>query len=201
MSQEQLATELELSPQTIQLIEVAKYMPSVVLAQKIAGRFETTVEALFSLNPVLDGKHASRDERIEFESYRYAFGIMLFLVFGSLIAANVFFATRCSDDVGITLGAVWGVGAILYLSSTIAIRGFWSYSRAYNRRATSLKRRIFSSLISGLIFATLMQLSIETDKSSNAQILRFAENFGYFSVLMYVVNYFEGRIKSKKNPG
>ncbi|MGV4529801.1 helix-turn-helix transcriptional regulator [Ornithobacterium rhinotracheale] len=49
ITQEQLAQEIGVSRQTIHAIESKKYVPSTVLALKIAAYFETQVEAIFSL--------------------------------------------------------------------------------------------------------------------------------------------------------
>lgn len=49
ITQEQLAQKIGVSRQTIHAIENKKYVPSTVLALKIAAYFETQVEAIFSL--------------------------------------------------------------------------------------------------------------------------------------------------------
>lgn len=50
ISQEQLAQEIGVSRQTIHAMEKNKYVPSTVLALKIARYFEVKVEEIFSLD-------------------------------------------------------------------------------------------------------------------------------------------------------
>lgn len=50
ISQEQLAQEIGVSRQTIHAMEKNKYVPSTVLALKIARYFEVTVEEIFALD-------------------------------------------------------------------------------------------------------------------------------------------------------
>jgi len=49
LTQEELATALGVTRQTIISIEKGNYTPSVLLALKIATYFDTTVEAVFTL--------------------------------------------------------------------------------------------------------------------------------------------------------
>lgn len=49
LTQEQLAEKVNVSRQTIHAIEMGKFVPSTVLAIKIASVFGTTVDAIFSL--------------------------------------------------------------------------------------------------------------------------------------------------------
>ena len=49
ITQEDLAREIEVSRQTINSIETEKYVPSTVLALKIARFFKTTVNEVFTL--------------------------------------------------------------------------------------------------------------------------------------------------------
>ena len=49
LTQEQLANLVEVSRQTINAIELKKFVPSTVLALKIAKVFNTTVETIFQL--------------------------------------------------------------------------------------------------------------------------------------------------------
>ena len=49
MTQQQLADEVDVSRQTINAIESGKFVPSTVLALKIARTFEKQVEEIFSL--------------------------------------------------------------------------------------------------------------------------------------------------------
>ena len=50
LSQGQLAEALRVSRQTINAIETERYTPSLPLALQLARYFDTSVEALFSLN-------------------------------------------------------------------------------------------------------------------------------------------------------
>ena len=50
ISQEQLAQEIGVSRQTIHAMEKNKYVPSTVLALKIARYFEVKVEEIFALD-------------------------------------------------------------------------------------------------------------------------------------------------------
>ena len=47
IKQEELAYKLEVSRQTISSLESGKYNPSIVLAFKIAGYFNKTIEEIF----------------------------------------------------------------------------------------------------------------------------------------------------------
>ena len=49
MTQQQLAEAVKVSRQTINAIETGKYVPSAVLALKIAKTFGKPVEAIFAL--------------------------------------------------------------------------------------------------------------------------------------------------------
>lgn len=49
MTQQQLADAVDVSRQTINAIESGKFIPSTVLALKIARTFEKQVEEIFSL--------------------------------------------------------------------------------------------------------------------------------------------------------
>lgn len=49
MTQQELADLISVSRQTINSIEAAKYVPSTVLALKIARVFETPMESIFTL--------------------------------------------------------------------------------------------------------------------------------------------------------
>ncbi len=49
MTQQQLAEAVGVSRQTINAIEAGKFVPSAVLALKIARQFEKTVETVFQL--------------------------------------------------------------------------------------------------------------------------------------------------------
>ena len=49
MTQQQLAEAVGVSRQTINAIEAGKFVPSTVLALKIARQFEKPVEAVFQL--------------------------------------------------------------------------------------------------------------------------------------------------------
>ncbi|MCL9770016.1 helix-turn-helix transcriptional regulator [Flavobacterium sp. HXWNR69] len=49
ISQEELAKHIEVSRQTINAMEKGKYVPSTVLALKLARFFEKPVEEIFSL--------------------------------------------------------------------------------------------------------------------------------------------------------
>jgi putative transcriptional regulator len=49
ITQEELAHAINVSRQTINSIETGKYVPSTILALKIAHYFKTTVEQLFTL--------------------------------------------------------------------------------------------------------------------------------------------------------
>lgn len=49
LTQAALAEKVNVSRQTINSIEIGKFVPSSVLALKIAAIFKTTVEAIFTL--------------------------------------------------------------------------------------------------------------------------------------------------------
>jgi putative transcriptional regulator len=49
ISQEELAKQIQVSRQTINAMEKGKYVPSTVLALKLARFFENPVEEIFSL--------------------------------------------------------------------------------------------------------------------------------------------------------
>lgn len=49
ISQEDLANKIQVSRQTINAMEKGKYVPSTVLALKLALFFETPVESIFTL--------------------------------------------------------------------------------------------------------------------------------------------------------
>ena len=49
ISQEELAKQISVSRQTINAMEKGKYVPSTVLALKLARFFEKTVEDIFNL--------------------------------------------------------------------------------------------------------------------------------------------------------
>ena len=49
ISQEELAKQIQVSRQTINAMEKGKYVPSTVLALKLAGYFKVSVEEIFKL--------------------------------------------------------------------------------------------------------------------------------------------------------
>jgi len=49
ISQEELAKQISVSRQTINAMEKGKYVPSTVLALKLARYFKTSIEDVFSL--------------------------------------------------------------------------------------------------------------------------------------------------------
>jgi putative transcriptional regulator len=51
ITQAELAERISVSRQTINAIESNKYVPSTILALKIARVFETTVDTIFALEP------------------------------------------------------------------------------------------------------------------------------------------------------
>jgi putative transcriptional regulator len=51
ITQAELAEKISVSRQTINAIEVGKYVPSTVLAMKLAKVFKATVEEVFLLEP------------------------------------------------------------------------------------------------------------------------------------------------------
>lgn len=51
MTQAELAEKIAVSRQTINAMEAGKYVPSTVLALKIAGVFKKRVEDIFELEP------------------------------------------------------------------------------------------------------------------------------------------------------
>ena len=51
MTQAELAEKIAVSRQTINAMEAGKYVPSTVLALKIAGVFKKRVEEIFELEP------------------------------------------------------------------------------------------------------------------------------------------------------
>ena len=51
ITQAELAEKISVSRQTINAIESNKYVPSTILALKIAKVFQTTVENIFNLEP------------------------------------------------------------------------------------------------------------------------------------------------------
>ena len=50
ITQDELAKRISVSRQTINAMELNKYVPSTLLALKIAKIFNTTVEAIFTLD-------------------------------------------------------------------------------------------------------------------------------------------------------
>lgn len=51
ITQQQLAEDVQVSRQTINAIELGKYVPSTLLALKIARYFQKPLEEIFSLSP------------------------------------------------------------------------------------------------------------------------------------------------------
>lgn len=51
ISQTELAEQVGVSKQTILSIETGRFVPSTILAMKIARYFKTTVEVIFELEP------------------------------------------------------------------------------------------------------------------------------------------------------
>ncbi len=49
LSQQQLADDIDVSRKTISTIETGRFTPSVVIALRLAARFEVPVEQIFSL--------------------------------------------------------------------------------------------------------------------------------------------------------
>lgn len=55
LSQSELANHIGVSRKTISTIEVGRFIPSTVIALKIAQYFGVPVEAIFSLKEITDG--------------------------------------------------------------------------------------------------------------------------------------------------
>jgi putative transcriptional regulator len=51
ITQSELAEQVQVSKQTIHSLETGRFVPSTVLALKIARFFKTTVESVFQLEP------------------------------------------------------------------------------------------------------------------------------------------------------
>ena len=49
ITQEELANRIQISRQSVNAIETGKFVPSTILALKIARYFDTTVEQIFEL--------------------------------------------------------------------------------------------------------------------------------------------------------
>lgn len=172
VSVEELASHCRVSDQTIELIEDARYEPSVVLAEQIARRLNTSVESLFTAHQPTP---APEEERLKLKLGRAGLWGFYLVIFGSLIAANIFFFED-HEIAGEALGAVWAVGAIFFMILASRIPGFWRFQRQRNR--TQPKPVYWFAVIgSPILFATLMQFMPSHEGESPAK--RIASFFFY----------------------
>ena len=58
LSQSDLANQIGVSRKTINTIEVGRFIPSTIIALKIARYFKVPVEEIFSLKEVIDNEFA-----------------------------------------------------------------------------------------------------------------------------------------------
>ena len=198
LTRDDLAQYCEVSVETIGMIEEGKYEPSVVLAEKLAVKLGVSVEALFVLAVTPDVVLPARDERIALATFRYGYALMIFLVFGSLIAANVLMNWTSYEEAGEAMFAVWAVGAVLFIAFTIAVRGSWSFMRTAQRKGVSAKYRVISSIVSGIFFGGTMTFWVDADHPTSWRIQHGIWDAVFFGLLMYFVNYYQGRSKAKK---
>ena len=197
LSPEELAEHCKVSVETITLIEDAKYEPSVVLAEHIAGRLNTTVEAIFTAHPPRAAYSAGFEERVRSQNWRIGFWCFIGLIIASVVGACVLFNYTTEEDAGIALFAVWAIGAIAYIIGVYQIPGYSRFTRQRNRDGMS-KRNLWIAVIGGpILYATIMEVfNVNKDLTWQRRLLSFLFYAISWGGLMYWLQY--RRVKSKK---
>jgi putative transcriptional regulator len=198
VSVEALAEHCKVSNETITLIEDARYEPSVVLAEHIAGRLNTTVESIFTAHAPFAPFSAGFEERLRSKHRLVGAWSFFILLSVSLIAANILFQYTTEEGAALALGALFFLGDIAYLIGVTRIPGYWRFNRRINRTRNT-KRNFWIAVIgSPILFATIMELfNVNRDHTWQRRILSFLFYAIFWGGWMYWVQY--RKVKPKKN--
>jgi putative transcriptional regulator len=195
LTPEDLAEYCQVSVETITLIEDAKYEPSVVLAEHLASRLNTTVESLFIAYPPSASLSSDSEERLWSQLRRITLWYFYSLLAISLIGANILFQLN-EEDAGIAVFALWALGAVAFLIGLSRIPGYWRYSRQQMRAALSKRRFWFAVIGAPIFFATFMVITTRSHDSWQRQILSFFFYAIFWGGWMYWLVY--RKVKPKK---
>jgi putative transcriptional regulator len=201
LTAEELAEHCKVSVETITLIEDAKYEPSVVLAEHLASRLNTNVEAIFTAHAPDAPFMAGFEERIRSQNYLIGFCCFYGLIVASLIAACILTDYTNEQHAGIALFAVWIVGAVAYLIGIYLIPGYWRFNRQSNHANTS-KRKFWIAVIgTPIVYATTMEvINANKDITWQRRVLSFLLYAVTFGVTMYWLQWRRSKSNSRKNP-
>jgi putative transcriptional regulator len=194
---QELADHCLVSVETIELIERAKYEPSVVLAEHIASQLHTTVESLFTAHPPIPPLSADSEERLWSKMGRVCLWCFFGLLAISLIGANILFQVPNEENAGIALFAIWALGAIAFLIGASRIPGYWRFSRRRNRESTPKRLFWFRVFGTPILFATTMVITTRSNDSWQRQILDFMFYAVFWGGAMYWITF--RKVKPKKS--
>lgn len=196
LTPQDLADHCQVSVETIELIEDARYEPSVVLAEHLARRLDTSVESLFTAHPPTDTLSVDSEERLRAQLGRVGLWCVYGLLAVSLIGANILFQFTNEEDAGIAMCILWVVGDIAFLIGVARISGFWRFSR--QRMRASRSKRVFWIQVIGapILFATFMVFTTATHDPWQRRALSFL----YYAVLWGGMMYWFQYRKSKPKP-
>jgi putative transcriptional regulator len=197
LSTQELADQCQVSVETIELIENLKYEPTVVLAEHLASRLNTTVESLFTAYPPTAVISADFEERLRSEVRRVGLWCFIGLLAIALIGANIMFLFTNEGDAGIAVFVLWVVGDIAFLIGVSRISGYWRFSR--QRNIASTPKRLFWLRVIGapIFFATFMVLTVGYHDSIQKKILSFFFYAIFWGGWMYWIQY--RKVKPKKS--
>ncbi len=192
---QELADFCQVSRETIELIEEAKYEPSVVLAEHLSRRLDVSVESLFTAHAPAPVRSADFEERLYLNTRRAGYWSYFGFFALSLLAANVLFQYTNDEIGGMVISGIWAVVTIAFFIAVARIPGYWRYLRKRNREGTPKKIFWMQIIVSPIIFATLMELMSEKNHSLNHRVLSFL----YYALLWGGLMYWLKFRKSKRN--
>ncbi len=198
LSPEELAEHCKVSVETITLIEQAKYEPSVVLAEHLARRMNTTVESLFTALSPTGAASADFEERIRMQLRRLGLWCFYGFFIVSLVGADILFHLKNEEDAGVAVFVVLCFLTIGFLVGTLWIPGYWRFMRRRNREGTS--NRIFWLRVIGspFLFASIMEVfNVNHDLTWQRRLLSFVYYAVFWGGWMYLLVY--RKVKPKKS--
>ncbi len=192
-----LAEFCQVSQETITLVEAAKYEPSVVLAEHIARRLDTTVENLFTVFPATPARSADWEERLNKETRQVGYWTFYGVFAISAIGAAVLLNFSNQESVAYTLFAVAIVSAIAYVIGTTRIPGYRQFSRQWMLAGTTKRKRLLGVIAGAVIYAVFMELFANKGETVAKRIESFLFYAVIWGTMMYWLNYRKAKRKQQ----
>ena len=189
-----VADYCQVSEKTIELIEEAKYEPSVVLAEHLARRLNVNVEALFTANaPVLPSK-AGNEERIQWQLRQATYWCFYSMLVVSGLGSAFFISLTGQDTVTYVLVGMLFLFAIVFLILASRIPDYIEYIPVVNRARTPKTQRILLTIVGAVIAATSVFWFQSKDESLASRII----GFFFFALLFGIMTYWMSYRRSGK---